>query len=122
MPRTWHIFTPVTELLSNVVDCLSQAADLFGSVFEFGSCQYIWIEFQAIKSLKALLAHRPGADIGGGVNEPRRAGKQRTTSNEQRHTGQVLNLLTSHCNRAFVATNLFIHKDAERNYQPQRIG
>ena len=34
--------------------------------------------------------------------------------------GQVLNLLTSHCNRAFVATNLFIHKEAERNYQPQR--
>ena len=97
------------ELLSKVVDCLSQGADFFDSVFEFGSCQYIRNSFQAIKLLNAPFG-----------TPSRRAGKQRTTSNEPRHMGQVLNLLTSHCNRAFVATNLFIHKEAERNYQPQR--
>ena len=29
------------ERLSNIVDCLNQAAHLFGSIFEFDSCQYI---------------------------------------------------------------------------------
>ena len=43
----------VMEILPDIVDCLNQAAHLFGSVFEFGSCQYIWNSFRAIKSLKA---------------------------------------------------------------------
>jgi hypothetical protein len=30
-----------SELLSDIVDCLNRAADLFGSIFEFYSCQYI---------------------------------------------------------------------------------
>ena len=29
------------ERLSNIVDCLNQAAHLFGSIFESDSCQYI---------------------------------------------------------------------------------
>jgi hypothetical protein len=30
----------VMEILPDIVDCLNQAAHLFGSVFEFDSCQY----------------------------------------------------------------------------------
>ena len=97
-----------SEILPNIVDWLNQAVDFFDSILEFDSWQYIRNEFQAIKLLKAPFGTPSRRVYRGGVNESRRAGKQRTTSNEQRHTGQVLIILTSHCNRAFVATKRFL--------------
>ena len=63
---------------------------------------------------RGKLSKRTARIRGGASTSPGAPG-----NNDSRHTGRVLNLLTSHYNRAFVATNLFIHKEAERNYQPQ---
>ena len=104
-----------SEILPNIVDWLNQAVDFFDSILEFDSWQYIRNEFQAIKLLKAPFGTPSRRGYGGASTSPGAPG-----NNDSRHAGQVLNLLTSQCNRAFVATNLFIHKEAERNYQPQR--
>ncbi len=107
-----------SEILPNIVDWLNQAVDFFDSILEFDSWQYIRNEFQAIKLLKAPFGTPSRRGYRGGASTSPGGGAH----NDSRHTGQVLNLLTSHCSRAFVATNLFIQKEAERNYQPQRIG